>query len=136
MITPSAYRMATIVVPCRISTASLVRLGGMCPVFFNSREKLGPGSSPTGNSGRLMWSRRLAASQHFERRQPRVDLRLPLRVAHQVVGQCVQQRGVVSHVPECVVAAEAQQASDATGQMVVINVQRDVGARRPVADRT
>src|SRR5205085_10972909 len=70
MTTPSAYRMATTVVPCVTPAGGSPpppppSTGRSVPTRFNSSLKLGPGS-PDGNSGRLIRRETLPAAKNYD----------------------------------------------------------------------
>src|SRR5688572_6713665 len=111
MTTPSAYRMATIVVPWRMSGVSPWSTGfGSCPSRRNSWEKLGPGLSPGGKKGRLMSSHKLAGVGPYEFVRPPADQGVEVDV--EVIRSRTQQARIVRCVTEQVIAGEAEQGPD------------------------
>src|SRR5690349_15828324 len=107
MTTPSAYFTATIVVPWWMpaAAASPSSVGVGRPVRRSNSKKLGPGSSPEANVGRLMVPGRLPA---VEASHALVD---ELALGGQRVGEGGRQDvGILVEEAQRVVAALAQQA--------------------------
>src|SRR5260370_9351090 len=143
MTTPSLYRMATMVVPWRISKAGSPpgsgARNGSSPIFRSRAVKLGPGSSWGGNGGRLIGRskpyRPASPSEHKADPGPLgVAVVTSALAQDEVCGRGGEQFRILVELAEALVAVAAQQGPDLTGRVVVVDVERLALGRPGAAD--